>query len=534
MSIVLGIDLATAEARVQAVDVETGVALAEHRKPLALRVTSTSTNAGPARREQPPLHGRAALELIALVLADLGSRAADVRALSVTGTSGTVVPVDAAGTPLGDAVLYDDPRGAEQLRGLADAGFDARPRAALARAAAMHAAASAGRGWSPVSSSALSSGFGTGRSIRYVFTPDLVVAALAGRLLPSDTSHALKSGIDPVAARWDERALALLGLPAECLPELVAPGRVIGEVPAAVAGRLGLPAGVLIVSGMTDGSTGQIATGAVALGDTVGVLGTTLVLKAVSSHDVVDDAWGVYSHVAPDGLFWPGGASNSGAGVLRHGATAGFDPETGTAAVSAVGPAHSVAYPLARPGERFPVADAHFEGFDVPFDVSLAVSFALSGPGADDGSRASADSVAGRVRAVYEGVAFVERLGLERLAGLGVEQARHHLAGGASASDLWNSIRASALGRPVVVTGGAGSARGAAALAATAWSGEPLADVAVRFAGPRRTVDPDPVLTEPLEERYRAFLIALAESASPRSCTRLPSTTSEPKGPSSW
>ncbi|MCS5721008.1 FGGY family carbohydrate kinase, partial [Herbiconiux sp. CPCC 203406] len=428
MSIVLGIDLATAEARVQAVDAETGAPLAERRQPLTV-VGAAARAAG--RREQPAVHGRVALDLVAAVVADLGERAREVRALAVTGTSGTVVPVDPAGSPVGDAVLYDDPRGAELLDLLADEGFDKRPRAALARAAWMHAAASH-----------------AASSTRYVFTPDLVVAALAGRPLPSDTSHALKSGIDPVAGRWDERALALLGLPVECLPELVAPGRVIGEVQAPVTALLGLPHGVLIVSGMTDGSTGQIATGAVSLGDTVGVLGTTLVLKAVSSVDVVDDVAGVYSHVAPDGLFWPGGASNTGAGVLRHGATAGFEPVSGTTAVADTGPASSVSYPLAGPGERFPVADHSFEGFAVPFDGS-------TGPGSRP------DSVAARVRAVYEGVAFVERFGLERLAALGVEQQRHHLAGGASASGLWNLLRASALGRPVVVAEGAGSARGA-------------------------------------------------------------------------
>ncbi|MFB2585797.1 FGGY-family carbohydrate kinase [Herbiconiux liukaitaii] len=474
MTIVLGIDLATAEARVLAVDESTGAALAERRAPLPLRERS---------RTQRAAYGDVAIELIAAVVAALGSRSLDVGALSVTGTSGTVVPVDAAGAPVGDAVLYDDPRGGDELRMLTEAGLGRRPRGALARAAWMNAAA----------------GHGPASPARFVFTPDVVGAALAGTLLPSDTSHALKSGIDPVAARWDEQALATVGLPAERMPALVAPGRVIGEVAAAVASRLGLPPGVQIVSGMTDGSTGQIATGAVALGDTVGVLGTTLVLKAVSAHDVVDESAGIYSHVAPDGLFWPGGASNTGAGVLRSGATADIDPAERSAAVAGRGPSPIVSYPLARRGERFPIADAAFAGFDVLFD------------GASVPGDTAPDDADARFRAVYEGVAFVERLGLERLEALGVDRRRHHVAGGAAASEVWNRIRASALGRPVVVTPGTGSARGAAALAAAARSGEPLAAVAARFAGPRRTVAPDPALLEPLDDRYRVFLRALAE-----------------------
>ncbi|GAA2075264.1 FGGY-family carbohydrate kinase [Pseudolysinimonas kribbensis] len=465
MSIVLGIDLATAGARVRAVDAASGHTLGERRAPMA--VTGAH-----GERTQPAVYAGVVRDLVRGVAADLGGRAGEVRALSITGTSGTVVPVDAHGVPVGDAVLYDDPRGAGHLRALAEAGLGARPSAALARAAWMHGAAAGG-------------------VARYVFSPDVVIAALAGRLLPSDTSHALKSGIDPVTAAWDAAALAVVGMPRDHLPDLVGPGRVIGEV--SRPADWGLPTGVVIVSGMTDGATGQIATGAVREGDTVGVLGTTLVIKAVAPRDVVDAATGVYSHVAPDGLFWPGGASNSGAGVLASGITAGLDPAGHAERIAAVGPSAVVAYPLARIGERFPIADPRFAGFSV------------SVPGA----AAPADDPAARFRTVYEGVAFVERFGLERLAGLGVERRRHHLAGGAAASGVWNRIRATVLARTVIVSEGAGSAAGAAVLAAAALGGETIGVVAERFAGRRSTVDPDEALRDPLEERYHLFCAAL-------------------------
>ncbi|UUT35049.1 FGGY family carbohydrate kinase [Microbacterium elymi] len=164
MSIVLGIDLATAEVRVQAVDVESGQAVAERRAALPVR------EAGPGgERVQPAEHTTLARALIAAVAADLGARASQVRALSITGTSGTVVPADAAGRPVGDAVLYDDPRGADGLRRLAAVGWTRRPMGALARAAWMHVVAPAER---------------------YLFTPDIVAAALAGRLLLGHVARA--------------------------------------------------------------------------------------------------------------------------------------------------------------------------------------------------------------------------------------------------------------------------------------------------------------------------------------------------------
>ncbi|UUT35050.1 FGGY-family carbohydrate kinase [Microbacterium elymi] len=255
---------------------------------------------------------------------------------------------------------------------------------------------------------------------------------------------------------------------------------------------------------MTDGSTGQIATGAVAEGDTVGVLGTTLVLKAVSPHDVVESASGVYSHGAPDGTFWPGGASNTGAGVLRHGLTAGLDPADAAAAIEAHGASGIIAYPLARPGERFPVADPAFPGFCV-----------------DHAGRArDATTAVERFRAVYEGVALVERLGLDRLSGLGVRMRRHHVAGGASASPVWNRIRASALGREVVAVSGAGSARGAAAIAAAALDAsrpgaEGLDAVARRFSGVRTVIEPDPALAARLDEHYRILCAHIPSASRP-------------------
>jgi xylulokinase len=469
VTIVLGIDLATAGARVRAVDAASGEALGERRAPMAV-------TGGDGERTQPAVYAEVVRNLTRAIAADLGERSREIRALSVTGTSGTVVPVDDAGMPVGDAVLYDDPRGADQLRALTEAGVGIRPSAALARAAWMHEAAA-------------------GQPDRYVFTPDVVTAALAGRLLPSDTSHALKSGIDPVAATWDAAALEAVGMPRDRMPELVRPGRVIGEV--AHPAAWGLPPGVAIVSGMTDGCTAQIATGAVVSGDTVGVLGTTLVLKAVSRADVVDRAAGVYAHVAPDGLYWPGGASNSGAGVLATGITEDLDPARHGPSIEAIGPSPLVVYPLSRPGERFPVADPGFAGFSVALDGA---------------ARHAVDPVV-RFRAVFEGVAFVERLGLERLAESGVEERRHHVAGGAAASEVWNRIRATVLDRPVVVSEEAGSAVGAAVLAAAGLSSEPLAVVAERFAGRRMVVEPDDALHGALEERYRVFRSALDRRA---------------------
>jgi xylulokinase len=130
----------------------------------------------------------------------------------------------------------------------------------------------------------------------------------------------------------------------------------------------------------------------------------------------------------------------------------------------------------------------------------------LVGPGAD-----TADPVA-RHRAELDGVAFVERLGLERLAALGVASTDHRVVGGGSGSRAWLVVRASVLGRPVTRPAEPSSGSGAALLAATALepvAGRALGDVTSRAVRPELVVDPDPAQVAGLEEGYQRLLAEL-------------------------
>ncbi|KQS59886.1 hypothetical protein ASG36_02290 [Geodermatophilus sp. Leaf369] len=463
--VVLGVDLATAAVRVVAVDASDGTVLARATGPLGAPRTPR-----PGWVEQDPGHAAGALMALSQVVRDLGPRAAAVAALSVTATSGSVVATDDAGRPVGPALLYSDDRG----RGLAEAALGGPAGSSSTIGRLLWLLGQPGTAPAP------------GR--RYLHVPDLVVAALTGELV-TDTSHALKAGIDAAAGSWPD-VLTAAGVPASCLPPLVRPGTPVGTVLPAVATGLGLPPGVVVVAGMTDGCTAQIAAGAVQPGQTIGVLGTTLVLKGVSDHEVATA--GVYSHLAPDGSWWPGGASNTGAGTL----TADDDLAGLDAAALAAGPSPLTCYPLPAPprrGERFPLTDPDVTAF-------------LVGPGAD-----TADPVA-RHRAELDGVAFVERLGLERLAALGVASTDHRVVGGGSGSREWLVVRASVLGRPVTRPAEPSSGSGAALLAATALepvAGRALGDVTSRAVRPELVVDPDPAQVAGLEEGYQRLLAEL-------------------------
>ncbi len=407
--------------------------------------------------------------------AALPARGAEVRAVAVSATSGTLVLADAAGRPLGPALMYDDRRAAD-LNSAAQRG-----------GAAARAGGPSGSRWDPPRRWAVSPGYarhaaGFPGAARVVHTPELLGHRLTGQPVAADWSHALKTGYDPRAAEWPTEVLDALGIPAGWLPPVRPPGTRAGTVCAEAAAQTGLPAGCEVRLGMTDGCAGQLATGAVAPGQFVGVLGTTYVLKGVTRELVTDPAGAFYSHRHPDGWWLPGGAANTGGEALAHRAAAhlpGLDE-----AAAARGPASCVSYPLRREGERFPFVAGAARGF-------------LLGTPADDADRHRAD---------LEGVAFLERLALERVRALGVPvTAPLYAAGGGSRSPLWNRIRATVLDLPLQVADRAETASGAALLAAAGTLHPSLEQAAAAMTGEGRLVEPVPEEKAALDDSYARF-----------------------------
>ncbi|MBB1159042.1 FGGY-family carbohydrate kinase [Amycolatopsis dendrobii] len=419
----VGIDVATAGVRAFAVRGGSVLATASASLPAPVR-------AGDGRSEQDPSAWWPAVgSVLNEVTAALPGRGAEVSAVAIAATSGTIVGVDAAGEPVTPALMYDDRRGADYNAKAVELGAErwrklgsgVSPTAALGRIA-----------WLAEHTEAV--------AVRH--TPEMIAAKLTGHPVAADWSHALKSGYDPLAEEWPAEVFAGLGVPDGMLPPVVAPTRVLGEISVPVAG---LPAGCLVVAGMTDGCAGQLAAGAVEPGRFVGILGTTYVLKGVTESLVPDPTGVMYSHRHPDGWWLPGGASNTGGeSVSDSPRLAELD-----AAAAARGPAEAVAFPLRRKGERFPFAHGDAAGFvlgDPVDEVELH-------------------------RARLEGVAFLERLALDHLRRLGVPVREPLLAaGGGSKSPLWTQIRATVSGLGLRVAPQAETGYGAALLAAAGYT----------------------------------------------------------------
>lgn len=405
----LGVDLGTGGARAVLIDRACG--------------TVAEAAASMAGDRRDPAVWAQALET---ALARLGA-AADlgrVGAVAVDATSGTVLALDAGDAPLGTALMYDD--------AVEDPAIPAAVAAVAPRESAAHGPASA-----LARAIVLQDRPG---AARIAHQADWIADLLTGPG-PSDESDALKTGYDPVARRWPAW-LADTPLRAGLLPEVVPVGALRGRVTAAAAGRFGLPEGAPVAAGLTDGCASFLATGADRPGDGVTALGTTLTLKLLSDRPIFAPEYGVYSHRIGE-MWLAGGASNTGGGAL-----AAFFGGAAIAALSErIDPARDSGldyYPLARPGERFPVADP-----------TLAPRIA---PRPDD-------DVA-FLHGLLEGVARVEALGYRRLAELGAPPLRSiRSVGGGAGNAIWTRMRARILGVPTRGAASESAAAGAARVA---------------------------------------------------------------------
>ena len=270
----------------------------------------------------------------------------DIRGVAADATSGTILLMDDAGRALTRGLMYDDTRAIEETQRVNEAG---------------------GAVWSALGYHRMQAAWGLPKLLwlrrerRALVTPgtrlahqsDFITRRLAGKPVATDTSNALKTGCDLFTEDWPRAVFTALDIPMELLPPVVRSGTRLGSVCASAAAETGIPEGVPIFAGMTDGCASQIGAGALRVGSWNSVLGTTLVLKGVAPQLIHDPLGVVYSHRSPDGDWLPGGASSVGATPAAWG-FAGRDLDALSAQAAPRGPAGAIAYPLATRGERFP------------------------------------------------------------------------------------------------------------------------------------------------------------------------------------
>jgi len=384
------------------------------------------------RTDYPPLADlaegwRTALfQVLAALPADLAAR---LGRIAMDGTSGTVLLCDRAGNPLTPPLLYNDARGEavlDQLRAIA-------PADSLALSATSSLAKLVW--WQHNLKPA------TWAQAAYLLhQADWLGAQLHGQWGISDYHNSLKLGYDVGHLTYP----TWIRHPAwsRLLPNVLAPGTVVGPITAAIAQRFGLSPQCQVVAGTTDSIAAFLASGARAPGDGVTSLGSTLVIKLLSRTRVDASQYGIYSHRLGN-LWLAGGASNSGGAVLRQ----FFDDQALADLSQTLDPTEATGlnyYPLLRPGERFPINDPNWPPRLTPRPT--------------DDRRF--------LHGLLEGIARIEQQGYQRLATLGATPLQQvYTAGGGAKNDVWTKLRSHLMQIPIKTAASTEAAVGAAYLA---------------------------------------------------------------------
>jgi len=400
-SIYIGIDLGTSGVRACAINHDKEI-LSTCKTPLPAPIKD-----GHSITQDACLWWQATEKVLTDLLSQINAR--NVKAISVNGTSGTVLVCDVKGTPLAPARMYNDSFCSEQAKQI--------------KSIAPLQSAAHGNSSGLAKLLYLQKQFPQARHM--VHQADWVAGKLCGHFDISDENNALKTGYDPQINAWPDW-LKQLNVSTKLMPQVVAPGTPIATICDGLFNQLNLNPHCQIICGTTDSIAAFIATGASKPGDAVTSLGSTLVLKVISEQPIFDPQSGIYSHKLGD--YWlAGGASNSGGAVLAH----YFDQQEMDNLTNLLAPEKPTGlnyYPLLNVGERFPVND----------------------PGLSPQLEPAAKTQLEFFQGMLEGISKIELQGYNKLKQLGAAfPSQIETAGGGSKNKPWQQIRQRILGVPV-------------------------------------------------------------------------------------
>jgi xylulokinase len=490
---VLAVDLGTGGPKV-AVVAESGRIVAHATEPVPLHLL----DGGGA--EQDPEDWWSAISAAARrALADAGPVA--LVGVGCTAQWSGTVAVDAAGSALMRAVIWMDSRGNAAIREVAGGsvnvlGYDPRK---LMRWVQITGGAPGLSGKDPVSHILF---------IRQAF-PE-VYARTAVFLEPVDYLNLRLTGrvsasFDSIAAHWvtdnrqidavhyDAKLLEWTGLDRGRLPDLVAPGSVVGEVTGDAAADLGIPAGLPVVTGSGDVHSAVFGSGAVADFETHLYIGTS---SWISGH-VPFKKTAPTSNVASIpaaliGRYLIADEHETAGACLTFvrdnlGLAPDFETMNTMLASVPVGSGRVLFTPWLN-GERSPVDDHTVRGGF--HNLSLGTTRAQL------------------VRSVFEGVALNSRWlfeAVEKFAGRRLDSLA--FVGGGANSDAWSQIHADVLGREIrqVADPVLANVRGAGLLALLGLGRISVDDVP-SMVEVARTYEPDPVHADEYELLFGEFV----------------------------
>jgi len=371
----------------------------------------------------------------------------DIRGICLSGAMHSLLPVGEDGAPLAPAMTWADERAASKAKALRmqtnqhslykRTGCPLQPTYYPARL-----------GWLADAAPDLFH-----QAALFVSIKDWILFRMTG-VWATDAGLASTTGLLELRKQqWDSDALGMAKITPERLPRLVPAESVVGVLLPEVARSSGLPAGIPVIAGSTDGGLANLGAGVTQPSQAVITVGTSGAVRRVVESPLLDLQERTWCYYFTGKRWFAGGAINNGGLALQWvrerfysnlEGSAGFQRMMEDAADIPVGSEGALVLPYFT-GERSPHWDA-----DARAEISGLTMEHSRGHIA---------------RAVMEGVAFCladvwEALGVSDKDG---QPAR--ITGGITQSPLWMQIVADVLGVPLApVEAADASAAGAAML----------------------------------------------------------------------
>ena len=125
---------------------------------------------------------------------------------------------------------------------------------------------------------------------------------LSGRVCTEPSNAAESMLLDFRTREWSAEILDIFDIPGTVLPPIVTSGTCVGAVTRAAAAETGLREGTPVFAGGADTQCALLGAGAVEVGDTAAIFGTTAPIQTVVDHPMLDPAANLWAgcHVVPN------------------------------------------------------------------------------------------------------------------------------------------------------------------------------------------------------------------------------------------
>jgi gluconokinase len=226
--------------------------------------------------------------------------------ISFSGAMHSCFPVDAGGAPLANAMTWADNRAAgveETVRSELDVPA-VYARTGCPVRSTYHPVRL--RWWADAAPDVAR------RASRFVGIKDWILHALTGAWA-TDIGLASTTGLlDGMTCAWDPDALRVARVSPHQLPSLVPTTAIVGGLARDAAAATGLPAGLPVVAGGSDGAMANVGTGLTRAGQAVITIGTSGAVRHLVDQRWVDPSERTWCYVLDQGRWFIGGAINNG------------------------------------------------------------------------------------------------------------------------------------------------------------------------------------------------------------------------------